>query len=476
MPDEVTIRLQYNDNGQLFRCQAPSFDVPAGSSPLAHIATTVAGWTTFQGVCVSRETLESDQFNTLSRENRSFLYMDVGRWGGPSPGNIRCVTNIQHREFGIVCGGHAVLCDFLQLPPRPPRIQNRDPSALLIETLLQDLCRGRDYTVEITKWATINSSAQPPMAPIHSSARPSVTPIYVFLGDLHLPILKELPSRNRVYPTAFYEEPMGRVRGLAQDPYTPLNMNNELVISEWYRNYLYGDIFRGGGDSLLAFLTLLEQSRVARMIHFIQVGDLYDLWIGLAPFFQPVPGPPGEVRLRDAPDLTARSFIDYWIRSARNCYPALVTKLDNLDVGRKTFLYGNHDNYLARHSAGMPSRQRFLRESGSGLHVEHGHWVDSSNYDGGTGATGGHRMTDYVFGTPTLRSVDPQRRHFYTTASAIEYVNRRDFGIFVMGHTHMPYLTKVQVQVQVVTPVAAQPPPPPRVPLDPTQVPRDAGV
>jgi len=313
------------------------------------------------------------------------------------------------------------------------------------------------------------------MAPIHSPVRPSVTPIYVFLGDLHLPIVKDMPPHAQSQ-LLVPEEGWGRVTGTTPEPYVPLDINSPTELYLWYERYRYGDIFRGGAEALLTFLTLLEQSRVAGMVHFIQVGDLYDLWIGLGPFFQRVAGPPGEVRLNDAFHLSARSFINYWIRSVRNCYPALTAKIDNLAVGRKTFLYGNHDNYLARHSAGMPPRQRFLRESGSGLYVEHGHWVDSSNYDGGMGATGGHRMTDYVFGTSSLRSVDPQRRHFYTTASAIEYVNRRDFGIFVMGHTHMPYLTKVQVQVQVVTPVAAQPPPPPRVPLDPTQVPRDAGV
>jgi len=462
MPDEVTIRLQYNDNGQLFRCQAPSFDVPAGSGPLAHIATAVAGWTTFPGVCVSRETLESDHFNTLSRENRSFLYMDVGRWGGRR-GESDLAGGSEHREFGVVCGCHAVLCQFVNRSGPEPACMGSDDSAFLIHRFLRSLCTSNS-SVRITKWATINSSAQPPMAPI-----------YVFLGDLHLPIVKDIP-RNAQRQLLVSEDGWGRVTGTTPEPYLPLDINSRAELYLWYERYRYGDIFRGSADALLVFLTLLEQSSVAGMIHFIQVGDLYDLWIGLGSFFQRVAGPPGEVRLSDAFHLTARSFINYWIRNARNCYPALTAKIDNLAVGRKTFLYGNHDNYLARHSAGMPSRQRFLRESGSGLYVEHGQWVDSSNYDGGTGAMGGHRMTDYVFGTPLLRSVDPQRRHFYTTASAIEYVNRRDFGIFVMGHTHMPYLTKVQVQVQVVTPVAAQPPPPPRVPLDPTQVPRDAGV
>ena len=110
MPDEVTIRLHYNVNGQLGYCSGPSAQVLEGSNTLARIATVYSEMT-FQSVCVSRDATNSERFNTLSSEERSFLYMDVGRWGGRR-GESGLAGGSVHREFGVVCGCHAVLPGF----------------------------------------------------------------------------------------------------------------------------------------------------------------------------------------------------------------------------------------------------------------------------------------------------------------------------------------------------------------------------
>jgi predicted phosphodiesterase len=48
---------------------------------------------------------------------------------------------------------------------------------------------------------------------------------------------------------------------------------------------------------------------------------------------------------------------------------------------------------------------------------------------------------------PAMRAFDPTRRGYYTTGSAVAYAQKPDFGVYVMGHSHMPYLSKVRVRV-----------------------------
>ena len=441
LPSIVPITLVFNEYGYLSDVKTPPAVMPVNSSFPAYIATQFTE--RFSSKIGARSSYNtSPQHCTLCDPTLSFIYLDVGRWGGKlnSPG---LKGKSEHRDFGIVCGGHVLLCYFSSNPLPKPKIQGSDEAAKNIEELFNKIC-DKKCGIEVDKWESITKEKSNPET------------IYIILGDLHLPIvnynpyfrqIEDIDSGMRIKRTTTYysaikdETAMGRTIG---ELHTKLDTKSYQDLYNWYENYLYGDIFSGGEADLCLFLERIQKVEDNLPVHFIQVGDMYDLWIGLDRYYEEKDAPPGEVALRkDLGNNEPEEFIEYWIKRSKDCNSKLVQLIEGLNV-KKTFLYGNHDNYLNAYNPTPNSRgKRFYRENG--LYIEHGHWIDSSNYDGNKF---GHWMTNWVFEDSWVRGADPQRRHFYTGGSSIEYYSAGDFKIFIMGHTHMPYLTKVNVEVE----------------------------
>jgi hypothetical protein len=463
-PDVVNIKLIFDETSlHLKRVETPGADLPENWG--AKIATK---WVElFTKNNVGRTILGGTGTCILKPPERSFLYLDVGRWGGKLvPGSILLAGKSEHRDFGIVCGGHAVLCKFSNHPLSIPMQVGSDPASNKIKSLL-DLIVGKDSSgkdicgVEVVKWLTIETTLAP-----------TSIPIYIILGDLHIPITdihnpyphsqecedtmgeynykvdqnKRIPHKFK--PASIPEGPMGRV---LDGDYTLLDTRDYCAVSAWCSKYIGGDIFSGGADDLILFLGRIETATKTLPVNFVQAGDLYDFWLGLAPFFQAIAGPPGRVVLSTETLVSpmvlehkAQEFVNYWIKEANKCNPGLTGKLNTLQVASKTFLYGNHDNYLnAYHPSLNDARIRTYRQDG--VYFEHGHWVDPYNYDGGQD---GHKTTNRVFDNSFLRDWDPSMRHYFTAGAALEYYDNSNFKIFAMGHTHIPYLTKVNISVE----------------------------
>lgn len=429
MPDDVTVSLTFTDDGRLTRCNAP-----VGDWPDTWQGVIATAWTemTYQGeVCVARGRTDAQVVNTLSTTPPVLAFMDVGRWGdGSNP----------QRSFGLVWGQWVALCEFRSRSGgTPPTVAD---NARPMNDVIAALCGPRS-SVRLVKrvWSP-------------APAAVSWDQVHVILGDLHLPLVDHRPATQE-----HWGERGGQFaawRELVEPEYRygryEFNPENTSSVMTWYDRYLAGDIFGGAGEDLALFAQLLGAAPVRDRIHFVQAGDMYDLWIGLDRFFQEREA--HEVRLQDLRDrrgqvvLGAVEFIDYWMRRTAEVNPATITGLHSLAVGQKSWLWGNHDCYLAAHvPSGVPARRRELRAGG--VYIEHGHRCDSSNRDG---ATGGQAITNQVFTNPSIRQWDPSRRDYYLTTAALAYAASADFAVYVIGHTHSPFLTRMTIQASVAPP------------------------
>lgn len=382
-------------------------------------------------------------------QGEMFVYLDVGRWGG------------DQRQFGVVFGDGSVtsvlLCAWheeggqrrIQFPPTPVRGFLGDPGL-----------RGK---VEVLSFF---------QGPLPVDTRGT---IYVLLGDLHLPLIDartpasevaEVPERlvgsawnrmDRALPSELLDVARGTGFSLS-DAVT--ETPTEMTTGRWRELYLRGDIFLDAGPSLEHFLSALQahcETPVAARapIHLVQLGDMYEHWIGLLRGFRDFPDavrpiPPAADRLRQVRTWVARTDRTARLPGSGGRTVSLCDRLHGCRVDERTFLCGNHDNYL-RMLASDPAptdpprhRRGFLLENR--LRAEHGHAADEYNRDG---ATRGHLITQYVFLRRAIREFDVDRRRTFVAYAAERFGELRgssdEFRVFAMAHTHLPWLAPVVV-------------------------------
>jgi hypothetical protein len=381
--------------------------------------------------------------NTLSPAPLIFTYLDCGRWGGDPPK--------AQRNFGVVWGRWAMLCDFVPSGGAVSAATKKGDTPL--DAVIEALSGSRSSVKVMNKiWSA-------------SHVEPTWDHAHVFLPDLHLPIVRNYPryqdylggpdGGGRDYesdgPT------MGRYEYVGEDSRAADGTNaytGKLGPSalQWFRQYLRGDIFQNAGDDLVLFLKLLKNYKHTVPMHFIQLGDMYDLWIGLDRFFDGDGNGQVVLSKSNGNDAAARNFVSYWVDRTNKNFPELLETLGGLKgecIRSTSWLYGNHDNYLSECTPpGGSARLQYIRSSG--LFVEHGHRGDPQNADG---ARMGYWVTNQVFQYPFLRELDPDRRQKFVDTAAESFAKRPDFCVYVMGHTHSPCIGEVTL-AGVATPSA----------------------
>jgi hypothetical protein len=435
-----------------------------------------------------------------------FTLLDVGRWGGPAPS-----SKDSARDFGIIWGRYVALCEFVPKNAAYDTDQHLlldnagVPHQIPVNDVIRQL-RSASYSVKLNKWVISRT-------PNHNSAWTPDGRVYVILPDLHLPVATERPpvlpapsqparrimrgnADGNDVPTTSYElrqadgkhlerhgylgDTLWFERGIGHPETGRTPPNDEGLITyqngtralgaaadRWFDRYIKGDIFGpqsgAAARDLEAFLDRLLTINLAAAwpLHFVQVGDMYDLWIGLERFFEDIPvarigarAPDTDVVLKPptANAMFATAFIDEWVRRTDQCFPTLIPRFNKVAADPRLtswWLWGNHDCYFAAHT---PSaiRKRTKEIRAGGVFIEHGQRADPNNRDG---AAAGHTTTNDVFRFDALRSFDPNRRSYYTAAAAVAYAGTPDFGVYVMGHTHSAFLTHVGVQAHIgVTP------------------------
>lgn len=479
VPNESIVSMIVDDDGRIMRVDAqqmaggPMTGWPAGAG--AKLATAWTSLTFPDAVRIDREAPLAGGGATVRVREPVFVLMDCGRWGGKMP-----VGGPSQRYFGVVWGPWAALCEYVP-----------DGSCANEQNLISDQGTGKpvaghainELLVQLrgsggASIRLVKAEWSPAPNPGEKNWKTDWETLYVVLPDLHLPVSVrptgtagsdgarmgrfEYCDKTRIAdpsrPEYFYVTPDNE--GMVTHP-----VNHSVFLGDaaqtWFKRYRDGDIF-GLPDSpacrdLVDFCRRLSAAPLRSRIHFVQVGDMYDLWIGLIAFFDEQKS--DRMVLGDRDGVRAGDFVDFWCDRTNKIFDAtpvvdpaapggtrplgMIAALTGVAVREKSFLWGNHDNYLAVHTpAGIPQRIREIRKNG--VYIEHGQRPDPSNRDG---TLSGHGTTNQVFKMPAMRAFDPTRRGYYTTGSAVAYAQKPDFGVYVMGHTHMPYLSKVRVRV-----------------------------
>jgi UDP-2,3-diacylglucosamine pyrophosphatase LpxH len=437
------------------------------------------------------------------------ICLDVGFWAGNGPKNDQ--NHERHREFGIVTRNVAALCrfpgQFKGEKALDSKVQNklRNSGGLStyeqhIQPLVDHLSSGQDQSkhdlgdVEIISALALTDET-------FSGERKAANDasVYVFLGDLHLPIMNDrkrtvadpgIDGEVRRYGRLTLDEQMmadvavvGALAAEAPEVAVPAAALAGLDIwsreqldrgfpepdeegwmsvaeAEQWANYYMGkngnkgaDIFQHAAMDLATFLNLLPKYKKAPL-KLIQVGDFYDFWIGLkCGFKENVYMYPGVAK-----------FVRHWKDATKTGSYGVAKALATLDAlpGRQpdghqsvevTILPGNHDNY------DRWAKNPFYQPAQGVLFSEHGHKYDSFNSD--DDARLGWAITQAAFISPKIRDIEDfatglltrvkrvastaagERLERMARAADVCFTNGRT--IYVMGHTHRKFLRKISV-------------------------------
>jgi hypothetical protein len=401
---------------------------------------------------------------TLAKERPSFVYVDVGCWADDGDGK-----GTRRRDFALVCGQHVYLCEYVGKPVVP---HTRVPSVREFFTGLSDLGCG----ARVVQYARARNFDR------KTWQDPS---LYLLMGDLHLP------------PVAWFALP----RDVAFPP--PRDLPDWLArapIMASQKDYLYHSVYdwvasqptprtepvirgvKGGhpdisGRAGLDFARFVRalcclDPRVRQRLHFIQLGDLLEMWVGH--YYQLAPGEDGTPTWRwpDSPRRVATWGLEVMLQNA----PVFeeLDRLANAGLAEVKYLGGNHDGYLMRpeitQQLALPPRDPIYRGLNGDLLAEHGHRFDGWNHDGvhGREILSGPFITFLLLARPDLRQLEgplgkiaeawsPERRDAYLLGATLLYLHERmelrkkPFSIYAMAHTHARTLLRFDIRTKYVT-------------------------
>ena len=401
MPRDYPWRLTFDENFRLSSWVSPylakDLNMALERRELSDLVTL--------GSLLKHKPLARVKRQRIKKQFSSFVFLDVGRWGGSEQN-----SHGMQRNFALIWGKWVVLCNFLGFNYNLPDYIDRDKKgSTLLDKFIRALCTEKSAVRVIKKLFC------------HEVSKPDWNTIHILLPDLHLPVVSGPPK----------EEIPGRY--------------SELSLTEWYDKYKQGDIFAGGAKDLGDFLLLVATNPVAKgeQLHIAQLGDMYEFWIGIKRMFE---NKPKSSRLPIEVSAGGKKTIQALVKRTHKENKEVFDALEYVAKSGHavTYLYGNHDNYVAEpicpKGAGLAERRAAYRKGG--LFLEHGHAGDDKNSD--KGCKSGHSLTEAVFLHPVIRSFDPNRRAIWTLNAVLSWLEKPDFQIYAMAHTHSPYLTRAK--------------------------------
>jgi len=227
----------------------------------------------------------------------------------------------------------------------------------------------------------------------------------------------------------------------------------------WFKHY-HGngenkgvDIFQNAGKDLFEFLNLLLNYQGTIKAQLIQLGDLYDFWLGLKRAFNTIQ--PQSM----FSDPAAQSFLEFWRNETLKETSEYTSKAIDLLFDNKIrilnpqFVYGNHDSYRATPQWQYEKVSDHFESTG--IWAEHGHQSDVFNQD--SNAVIGWASAVFGFFYPESRNLEkPLRdlenlmfgtpcRRLICIRHAAYLCQQKNKRIYIMGHTHEPLLKKVHI-------------------------------
>ena len=214
---------------------------------------------------------------SAASRHRRLLYLDCGAWMGDG----RDVP--AQRSFAVVCGAHAVLCEFRagQAAPTP---EHQDPAALAITRLLSALAGPQRMDVTVRRWCVAPSSAEAAGGPrpLDSSATPTL-----FLPDVHLPLVGRMPDLDpELVPDpalarCWCHGPIfARIDGGGErvSRYRAIGSRITRNPNDWF--YALSASHDAAAEDLLRLLDRLGRHGASAPFHLVQLGGLFDVWAG----------------------------------------------------------------------------------------------------------------------------------------------------------------------------------------------------
>jgi UDP-2,3-diacylglucosamine pyrophosphatase LpxH len=291
---------------------------------------------------------------------------------------------------------------------------------------------------------------------------PTDPTLYIFLADLHLPPVMWFYQRTvlsclqeeRIPPNWLLSTPTFRRQRnyLYRNYYSIAQLDREFRHQRTYDS----DIFGTAGDDLVIFLNGVSNlnTNVKNLLHFISLGDMFELWLGREYQFSPGLHDP-QWRSSESVNLVSDWALEIMIQNT----PVLESfrQLNQAGLAEVKFIWGNHDAYLnstrVTNQLGLPRRDPLYRGLNGDILAEHGHRFDRSNHDN-TSAWSGPAGANAAFYMPVLRSAEPiartltsighpsSMRDCYLLGATLIYLYQRydqnvnPFSIYVMGHSH----------------------------------------
>lgn len=413
-----------NEQGKLTAISCEEENIPADKTWPGRVINTFIQLKTDE---VQKACLTVNKSNTLQLKKGGFLYMDVGCWLDG------------HQTFGLVCGEDAMVCGYT---PGPGVGAPKSSGNALLDEFT------RLPGVSVLFWEKI---------PAPHPADPKR--LCLILPDMHV---AEAPPPGHPRPPDDPKWGKTEFGAWDIDPHT-------------YDAWAKRDIFnsRASMAAMIAFLSMIQRLGRASQITLVQLGDMYELWAARELFFR---------RSEDANvHMIAGGVkeVGEWVGRTHLLYPELFQEFDRCAARgiKMLFLHGNHDDYLSRpevvaaanayiqteptrYGGDAPSvasttvypRQKEVSQDS--VFIEHGQRCDQYNRDG---ETAGYEKTNdavspgFFMSIPILLGMDPRkvestrRPTFVVGAAAMWCIRQRDFGLYVMGHTHAPDLHRVEV-------------------------------
>jgi UDP-2,3-diacylglucosamine pyrophosphatase LpxH len=402
-----------------------------------------------------------EALTTVAKHRPSFVYLDVGCWADDADGE-----GMRRRDFGLVCGQHVYLCQYVDSPVVP---NTRVPSVRGFFEGLARLGCGAEVVAYARAQDFDRKTCQDPN-------------LYLLLGDLHLPPVTWFYSRMAMASPPVQDLPAWLEGAPAMVAQTDRVMRSAYECAAYHRavgdvpeaslpGFPNPDISRHAGESLVCFLDALAKldQEVRRRLHFVHLGDMFELWVGRR--YHLVPGPDGEPTWRypQSRDVVADWCLEVMIQNAPVFWA--LKRLEGAGLAEVKYVAGNHDGYLLKPELtthlGLRPRDPLYRGLNGDLLAEHGHRFDSANFDNvdGTDVTSGPRVSKHLLRIPFVRKLEEtygtvrglwkaEQRDVHLLGATLLFLEERfelehkPFSIYAMGHSHRPVLGRFDIRAE----------------------------
>jgi hypothetical protein len=356
----------------------------------------------------------------------SFLYLDCGAWMGDGR------TMAAQRSFAIVCGPHAVLCAFGA--GRPVRLPDHaGPEAQAAARLIAALAGPQKMDVTVVRWLVAPEASGP--------ATPTL-----FLPDLHLPLIGPMPDLD----PELVPDPMlarcwchgpifARLDGaVTRSRYRAVGSRITRNPNDWF--CALAASYDAAAEDLVRFLDRLARHAASAPVHVVQLGGLFDVWVGYKCVFHGR-GFAGFVEPNIVLGAGEREYFARWREIALpGRRKDAVERLFQIAPERRTLLAATH-GHDELEDAPAPEGPRQLRTAAF-LAENHPEPLDCCIDEPPHAKVGVFEgKAQYI---PWDRKRLPGWREELVTAAAARWAEQ-PFPVYVMAHTYEPCLAEVWV-------------------------------